>query len=123
MLGRLLGWLTGGGLAAIGREIREARAQELRAGTEQAKIEVQERIVELRARQSVLIAEQGRWMTAWIRPAIVFPVVVYVWKLILWDTILGWGVTLNPGEFINWIVITVIAAFFLARPFEGKGRS
>lgn len=51
---------------------------------------------EIEARKSantVIIAEQGRWYTAMIRPLLAFPVIIYLWKVIVWDKVLGLGTT------------------------------
>jgi hypothetical protein len=51
---------------------------------------------EIEARKSaaaIVIAEQGRWYTALVRPLLAAPVVIYLWKVIVWDIVLGLGVT------------------------------
>jgi len=66
----------------------------------------------------IIIAEQGWWVTAMIRPMIAWPIGIYMWKVIVWDKVLGWGVTdpLSP-EFTQWAGI-VITAYFIGRPLE-----
>jgi hypothetical protein len=51
---------------------------------------------EIEARRSadaLIIAEQGRWPTALIRPLLALPVVIYLWKVIVWDKVLALGST------------------------------
>ena len=51
---------------------------------------------EIEARKSadaLIMAEQGRWYTAIIRPLLALPVVVCMWKVIVWDKVLGLGTT------------------------------
>ena len=51
---------------------------------------------EIEARRSanaLIIAEQGRWYTAIIRPLLAAPVIVYLWKVIVWDKVLDLGST------------------------------
>ena len=53
-------------------------------------------LAEIEARrqaQAIVIAEQGRWWTAVIRPLLALPVVVFMWKAIVWDKVLGLGST------------------------------
>ena len=53
-------------------------------------------LAEVEARKSanaIIIAEQGRWYTAMIRPLLALPVIVYLWKVIVWDKVLGWSTT------------------------------
>lgn len=120
MFGTLLSWLTGGGIAAIGKQIAHAYELKLAAKNDADRIEADKQIAQLQARQAVLIAEQGSWMTRWIRPAIAFPIVAYIWKLVIFDKVLGWGVTddLSPELWrLFWIVI---GAYFLTRPLEKR---
>lgn len=60
----------------------------------------------------LLIAEQGRWYTAIIRPLLALPVVIYLWKVIVWDKVLGLGVT-DPitgdvGQWVGAIITTYV---------------
>lgn len=116
----ILKWLTGGVLEKVTDKLAQAYEAKLRAETDEQKLEAEITIAQLEVRQNVLIAEQGRWYTAWIRPALATPVVIYTWKILVWDTVLGLGVTPNPGEIVNWIVVTTIGAYFLTRSFERK---
>lgn len=109
-------------LKAIGDQLNRAYELKLIAENDHERIEAEKTISHLEARRDILLSEQGSWMTRWIRPAMAFPVVVYVNKLIIWDTVLGWGVTPDPGQFINWYVLTVTGAYFLTRPVEKWGR-
>ena len=117
----LLQLLAGGGLLSkVTEELGRAYELKLKAETDKDKLEADTQIAYLEGRRSVLLEEQKRWYTAWIRPMMALPVVIYMWKIVVWDTVLQWGVTPNPGEFVNWIVITVIGAYFLTRPFERR---
>lgn len=49
------------------------------------------------------------------RNVISYAVAIYVFKLFVWDTVLGLGVTSNPGDIVNWIAAEVIAALFISR--------
>ena len=120
MFASIASWLLGGGIAAIGKELRQAHKDRLDAANEADRIDADIRVATLEAQQAVLIAEQGSWMTRWIRPAIAFPFILYLWKLILWDKILGWGVTDNLSTELHAIMGAVIGAYFLMRPFEKR---
>ncbi len=68
-------------------------------------------IAEIEARRNanaVILAEQGRWYTAIIRPLLAAPVVIYLWKVIVWDIVLGLGTTDPIGgdvaKWAGWIV-------------------
>ena len=72
-------------------------------------------LAEIEARKqanAVLIAEQGRWYTACIRPLFAFPIIIFVWKVVVWDVVLGWGTT-DPlrGDVATWAGYIIIAYF------------
>jgi hypothetical protein len=51
---------------------------------------------EIEARKSanaIIIAEQGRWWTSIIRPLAALPVVIYIWKVVVYDKVLALGST------------------------------
>lgn len=118
MFGAILSWLTGGGIKAIGGELRAAYEAKLKATNDHEKLQAEETIARLEAQQSILLAEQGRWLTAWVRPAIALPFVVYLWKLVIYDKVLAWGSTDNLSPELWQLMMVVMGAYFLTRPFE-----
>ena len=110
-------------LKEIGDQLNRAYELRLMAQNDRHKIEADQVISTLEAQRDILLAEQGSWMTRWIRPALAAPVVILMWKLVVWDTVLGWGVTPYPGDFIQWFVVTVTGAYFVMRPIEKWGRN
>lgn len=76
---------------------------------------------ELEARKEatkVIIAEQSWWMTAMIRPMIAWPFIIYLWKVVVWDTVFGLGATpVLQGSIGEWAGI-IITAYFVGRPIE-----
>lgn len=81
---------------------------------------VDQRASELRTQ--LLITEQGRWYTAIIRPLFALPLIVYFWKTIVWDKVLGWGST-DPltGMIGEWAGL-IILAYFGGRTVEKVAR-
>ena len=75
--------------------------------------------VEARKLQSqIIIAEQGWWVTAMIRPMIAWPFIIYVWKSVVYDKVLGFGTTdALDGSLGEWAGI-IITAYFVGRPIE-----
>ena len=71
----------------------------------------------------IIIAEQGWWVTAMIRPLFAWPIAIYVWKVVVWDKVLGLGTT-DPlsAEFAQWAGV-IITAYFIGRPIEKAARS
>ena len=71
---------------------------------------------------AIIIAEQGRWYTAIIRPLLALPVIIYFWKVIVWDKVLGLGST-DPltGMIADWTGI-IVTAYVGGRSIEKAAR-
>lgn len=70
----------------------------------------------------LLIAEQGNWFTRSIRPLFALPFIIFEFKIIVWDKVLGWGTTdaLDP---MMWSVFnTIIISYFGATAVERVSR-
>ena len=118
MITQIIGWITGGALDRIGGHLKDAYLAKQKAQTYEQKLEADLTIRQLEARQSVLIAEQSNWITRWIRPAIAFPFVAYLWKVVLWDKVFGLGSTDPLSTDLAEIMMVMIGAYFLTRPIE-----
>lgn len=71
---------------------------------------------------AVVIAEQGRWYTACIRPLFAMPFVIFAWKVVVWDKVLGLGSTdALAGDISTWAGYVVIA-YFGGRSIEKVAR-
>ena len=81
--------------------------------------------VEQRERElatQAVIAEQGRWYTALPRPLFAGAFIIYVWKVVVWDRVLGLGTTdALTGDVAQWAMI-VLAAYFGGRSMEKVAR-
>ncbi|SDR15796.1 3TM-type holin [Pseudovibrio sp. Tun.PSC04-5.I4] len=71
-----------------------------------------------RAARDIVLAEQGWWVTAMIRPAFAWPIVIWSGAIVA-DSLFhfDWNVAALPeplNEWAGWIV----GAYFLTRPFE-----
>ena len=64
------------------------------------------------ASKQLLIAEQGHWYTAMMRPLLATPIAIFVWKVIVWDTVLKMGHTdaLTP-EMYGFMDAVVVSYF------------
>jgi hypothetical protein len=70
----------------------------------------------------LLIAEQGHWYTAMVRPLFAAPFVVFAFKVVVWDKVLGLGVTdaLDPNM---WGVFqAIVVSYFGASAVERVAR-
>lgn len=118
MLTTILKFFAGGGLTAITDTIVELRRLELNAETQEKALEFNEKVRQLEAQRSILLAEQKDRLTKWVRPSFAFIALVFWAKLGIWDTVLGLGTTPYPGEHVMWFMMLIPAAYFLTRPFE-----
>lgn len=67
---------------------------------------------------SVVIAEQGNWVTRWQRPMFALPFIIFTWKVVVWDKVLGWGTT-DPLDPRMWgVFMAVVIAYFGGRSAE-----
>ena len=84
--------------------------------------EIEADIVARKEASAVIIAEQGRWYTAIIRPLLAFPIIIYLWKVIVWDKVLGLGAT-DPlvGMIGDWAG-TILTAYVGGRSIEKVAR-
>lgn len=120
MIGLLTKFVLGGGLSGIADQITSWDLKRREAANDKDRIYAETMIEQLKLRQEVLVEEQKHWATRWIRPALAAPVVLYWWKLVVWDTLLGLGTTPYPGEHVVWFVLLVPGAYFLTRPFDKR---
>ena len=91
---------------------RDQKALEL------AEAEIRSEIATRAEATKLLIAEQGRWYTAMIRPLFAAPFIIFAFKVVVWDKVLGLGVTdrLDPNF---WAVFqTIVVSYFGATAIE-----
>lgn len=122
---KVISWLGGidiGGLAKTAAEAYAAKTDagvkhdELATGLIARATELSVQEAELNAR--IIIAEQGNVLTRMARPAIATPFIIYLWKVIIWDQVLGLGVTRDLGTHLDAIMATIIASYFIGRTVE-----
>jgi hypothetical protein len=117
----LLGFLTGP-LTEISNDIKEAYQSKLNAANDRERIAADERITLLESRKSIILAAQSDPLERLVRIMLAIPVIAYAWKLILWDKVLGLGVTdkLSPELWqFFWIVV---GGYFIDATVRGTAR-
>ena len=84
--------------------------------------EIEAEIEARKQASTIIIAEQGRWYTALIRPLLAAPVIIYFWKVIVWDKVLGLGST-DPitGMIADWSGL-IVTAYVGGRSIEKVAR-
>ena len=70
----------------------------------------------------LLIAEQGNWLTRCIRPLFALPFIIFAFKVVVYDKVLGWGTT-DALDANMWTVFnTIIVSYFGATAIERVSR-
>jgi hypothetical protein len=129
MFATVLGWLgnlLGGPFAKAAVDAYRAKltsentSEEIAADLAARELDVESRERELATQ--VVIAEQGRWYTALPRPLFSSAVIIYVWKVVVWDKAFGLGST-DPlsAELSQWALI-ILTAYFGGRSIEKVAR-
>lgn len=118
MLKGILNFFTGGILDTVKDGLLKAQQQYLEAKNDTEKLQAEQNINYWQNRVNLAIAASQNDKPWSIRSLMGYMVCVYVFKLIIWDTVLGWGVTPDPGPVIGTIVSTIIAFYFLSKPAE-----
>lgn len=129
MFAIVLGWLgnfLGGPFAKAAVDAYRAKltaentSEKIAADLAARELAVEQREAELS--EQVVIAEQGKWYTALPRPLFAFAFVIYVWKAVVWDRVLGLGSTAPlSGDIAQWAMI-VLTAYFGGRSLEKVAR-
>jgi hypothetical protein len=83
----LTSWLTGD----VSKALAKAYADKNNADTEQMRVQADATIRALEIQQES--RAQGGLLTSWVQTLWAIPFVVYTWKLVMWDKVLGLGST------------------------------
>lgn len=105
-------------LEKIGRQIAEVKMAKISAKGEQDQLVHDERIVVLEGRRDILLEETKHAATRWIRPVFALPFIIYNLKVVVWDAVLGWGVTDPLSRDMWYVELTIVGFYFLGRPIE-----
>jgi len=125
MLATILSWLggiLGGPFARAALDAYKAKLDATNnADARTADLAARELAVEQREQElaaSVVIAEQGNWFTRSVRPLWALPFVIWTWKVVVYDIVLGLGTTIELKGFTATLGATVAAAYFGGRSLE-----
>lgn len=120
VIGAILGPVINGLLTAQKQKLDAVGSHEARVAeiTTQA-IALDKREAEVNA--SILIAEQGNWVTRSIRPIFGLGAAILTWKILVWDLALGqWthGRTDMLSSQAYWLLTTIVIAYMGGRSAE-----
>jgi hypothetical protein len=125
----MLQWILSALSAPIFSSIVDAYKAKLAAANTQDKLAVDLAVKEIEAEiaaraqaSAIILAEQGRWWTSMIRPLAALPVVIYIWKVVVYDKVLALGTT-DPitGDVGTWAGV-IITTYFGGRTIEKVAR-
>ena len=102
-----------GGLPTIIKELTAQKQIVLNAKTESERIEAEERVKVLESKRDVIIQSQKNKWGEVVRFLWALPFILYVWKLLVWDKILGLGVTDTLSPTLEYILWTVLGGYFI----------
>jgi Na+/glutamate symporter len=121
-----LGNLIGGPFARAAVDAYKAKLQaENTAEKMAADLAARELAVEQREREldvELVKTEQGNWFTRMVRPLWAMPFVIYTWKVVVWDKVLGLGATDALTGFAATLALTIATAYFGGRTIEKVAR-
>ncbi len=119
LIGLILRLATAGVLDKLLAYFQNKTDKDAMVNVEHVKAEIERRKVQ----QEIITVEQGWWVTAMIRPMIIYPFVLHIWAITL-DTVFkfGWAVPALPGPF-NDLEFAVVLSYFITRPIEKGVRS
>ena len=107
----------------------DAYKAKLEAGSNQDKLaaELAEKDLDLQARERELNVQQnindsGRWWTAAPRAIVCWAMAIFIAKVVIWDTVLGWGTTLALKGIVADAFNAVIVMWFGGRTVEKVAR-
>jgi hypothetical protein len=102
-------------LGALKDGLVAAQKQWLDANNDASRLKAEENMAYFKGQIELAVAASryDKWYS--VRSLIGYCVVLLVAKLLIWDTVLGWGVTPNPGQLVMWITVTVIGFYFASK--------
>ena len=105
----ILRFITGDLSGAIERAYRA----KLTAQSDSERLAADERVKRLEARQEVILAAQGDPIERFVRIGFAAPFVIYLWKVVVFDKVLGWGVTDGLSSSLDNILMIVLGGYFV----------
>jgi uncharacterized membrane protein len=112
-----------GGLTAVLKAIQQERRNAQNATTERERQASEERIEILQQRAEIIKRAQSDPYERFIRMGFALPFVIYIWKLVVWDKVFGFGATDALSPELSDIMWTVILGYFVDVVVKGAIRT
>jgi hypothetical protein len=123
----LLNFFTGGAVGSILGPLKDgllqAQQQYYQAQNDQQKLAAQEAMAIWQGQIDLAIqaSKTDKWYS--IRNLIGYCVTLYIFKIIVLDTVFQLGSTPNPGTQVTFIVMTVVGFFFASKAAESVAQT
>lgn len=108
-----LGSFLTGPLTTVSNDLKEAYQSKLAAENDKERLAAEERIALLEARKSVILAAQDDPWERFVRIFYAIPMIAFVWKVVLWDKLLGLGVTDDFSDNFWNVFYIILGGYFL----------
>jgi hypothetical protein len=100
-------------ISRISKSIADARIAATQAATDKERVEQEERVRGLEARRGVLEREADGKINQIIRALLAVPVIVFLWKVIIWDKVLALGTTDDLSENLWYVTMMVLGFYYV----------
>lgn len=100
-------------IARISKAIADARIASAQAATDRERIEQEERIRSLEARRAVMEREADGKINQIIRALLAVPVIVFLWKVIIWDKVFALGTTDDLSANLWYVTMMVLGFYYV----------
>lgn len=114
--------LFSGPLSSISRDLKEAYQSKLEAANDKEKIAADERINILEGRKSIILAAQSDPLERLVRILFALPYLLYNFKLIVYDKMMGWGVTDPLSDNLTQLGWVIVGGYFLDATVKGTAK-
>lgn len=106
----ILSWLNP--VKAITDALANAYAAKLAAKNDAERVEADKQIAYFERQMDLAqtAAEHDKWYQP--RPLMAYGATAFVLKLFVWDTVLGWGVTPDPGPTVTGLAMVIVGFYF-----------
>lgn len=99
-------------LSQITKQITDMQVRIAAEQNTERRIALEGQLATLQARKEIILKAQSDPFERWVRIGFALPFVLYVWKLVLIDKLLGWGVTDDLSADLWAILYIVLGGYF-----------
>jgi hypothetical protein len=117
----LLRNIFGGGLLGeITRELAGLYRKRLDARSAEEQRKHDRRIMELESHRKVLLADTRQGIATFVRAFLIAPFGLYLWKVVVWDKLLKWGITDPLSPWLQALAGGMIGFYFINLHLRGR---